>query len=84
MAAMLTTTDNPYNPFTQFDEWNAFDELKGYYSCAYLARIAHVSESLSVEENEDEINNAIDEIISMNLLGIYTKVVNSVESKAGG
>lgn len=74
MDAMLTTTDNPYNPFTQFIEWNAFDEAAGYYTCNYLARVAHVSESLSNEEYNTEINNAIDEIVKINVLGIYIKV----------
>jgi hypothetical protein len=45
--SMLTTIDNPFNPFTQFDEWNAFDTQQGYYTCAYLARIAKVSDELS-------------------------------------
>ena len=76
---MLTTTDNPYNPFTQFDEWNAFDEAKGYYTCNYLARVANVSESLSAEEYDTEINDAIDEIVKLNILGIYIKVSNSKE-----
>jgi len=40
--AMLTTIDNPFNPFTQFDEWKDFDETQGYYTCPYLARIANV------------------------------------------
>jgi hypothetical protein len=38
--SMLTTEDNPFDPFTQFDEWYAFDVEKEYYTCAYLARIA--------------------------------------------
>ena len=40
MTCMITTIDNPYNPFTQFDEWYAFDEGKGYCTSGYLARIS--------------------------------------------
>lgn len=72
----LTTVDNPYNPFVQFDEWFAFDEQKGYQTCEYIARIAKVSHELSEEEYEDVIEDAINEIISFNVLGIYQKVSN--------
>lgn len=72
--SMLTTTDNPFDPFTQFESWQAFDEAKGYYTCAYLARIARTSEELSEEEENAAIESAIDEIVSMNVLGIYKKV----------
>ena len=37
---MLTTFDNPFNPFEQFVQWRLFDIEKGYYTCEYLARIA--------------------------------------------
>ena len=40
---MITTIDNPFNPFTQYDEWLAFDEQMGYYTNNYLARIANTS-----------------------------------------
>lgn len=70
----LTTTDNPYDPFTQFDAWFRFDEDKGYHSCAYLARIARTSDQLSAVENEQEIERAIDDIVKYNPLGIYKKV----------
>ena len=71
---MLTTIDNPYSPFSQFDEWYAYDESQGYHSCSYLARIAKTSNELSERENAIEQEKAIDEIISLNLLGIYKKV----------
>lgn len=77
MASMLTTSDNPYSPFTQFDDWAVYDEDNGYYSCEYLARIANVSESMSVEESDIEIENAIDEIIKVNPLGIFVKATES-------
>ena len=74
MAYMLTTTDNPFNPFTQFDDWFLYDETKGYHTCSYLARIARTSNDLSDLDNELEITRAIDEIVSFNILGIYKKV----------
>ena len=73
-AVMLTTVDNPYNPFTNFDEWKAFDEAKGYNTCAYLARIAPTSDELSEVDEARVISDAIDEIIKFNVLGIYKKV----------
>ena len=73
----LTTFDNPYNPFTQFDSWFLFDVEKGYNSCAYLARIAKTSEQLTDEENNDELERAIDEIIYNDFMNLYKKVRES-------
>lgn len=71
---MLTTFDNPYNPFDEFTSWFMFDEEKGYHSCAYLGRIAKTSEQLSDEENAQEIERAIDKIIKYDFQNIYKKV----------
>ena len=71
----LTTVDNPYSPFTQFDDWYAFDEQKGYHSCSLLARIANTSSELNAEETSMKIEQAIDRIVELNALGIYRKVV---------
>ena len=74
----LTTVDNPYNPFEQFTSWFLFDEEKGYHSCAYLGRIARTSDQLSDEENNQEIERAIDEIIKYDFTNIYRKVIQQV------
>lgn len=71
---MLTTIDNPFDPFDQFDSWFQFDSDKGYNSCAYLARLARNSDQLSDSENEDEIERVIDEIIKYDFMNIYKKV----------
>lgn len=73
-GSMLTTVDNPYNPFTEFDEWYAFDQSKGYYTCEYLARIAKTSDDLSDEMNNEATEEAINEILFFDVLGIYQKV----------
>lgn len=71
---MLSTIDNPFNPFTQWDQWRRFDEDKKYYTCAYLARIAATSDDLSEADYDQEIKNAIQEIITFNINGLYKKV----------
>lgn len=63
---MLTTVDNPFNPFDQFEEWYQFDVANGYNTCAYLARLANTSPSLSEALNEKEIDDVMDEIIKFN------------------
>ena len=71
---MLTTIDNPYNPFKQFDLWYLYDISKGYNSSAYLARIARTSDQFTDEENNKEVERAIDEIIKYDFTNIYKKV----------
>lgn len=71
---MLTTFDNPFDPFDQFDSWYTFDMDKGYSSCSYLARIARTSDQLSDAENDKETERAIDEIIKYDFQNIYKKV----------
>lgn len=61
----LTTYDNPYDPFDDFDRWMLFDDEKGYGTMSYLGRIARISDELTDEENNKEVERAIDEIISM-------------------
>ena len=74
----LTTVDNPYNPFEQFLSWFLFDEEKGYHSTSYLGRIARTSDELSDEENNREIERAIDEIIKYDFTNTYRKVKEKV------
>lgn len=71
---MLTTIDNPFDPFEQFHSWFLFDVEKGYNTCAYLGRIARTSEQMSDEENDIEVERVIDEIIKYDFLNIYKKV----------
>ena len=71
---MLTTFDNPYDPFEDFTSWLLFDNEKGYNTCNYLARIAKTSDELSDQENNKEIERAIDEIIYYNPFNMYKKV----------
>lgn len=70
----LTTKDNPYNPFENFNQWFLFDVQKGYDSCSYLARVARTSDQFTDDENKQEIERAIDEIIKYDFMNIYKKI----------
>ena len=72
--SMLTTIDNPYNPFTQYTLWYGFDVEHHYNTCAYLARIVKSSQELSEADEALAIDMAIDEILEYNLLGTHIKV----------
>ncbi len=76
---MLTTFDNPYDPFEQFTSWNLFDIEKGYNTCSYLGRIVRLSDELSEQEESEEIERAIDEIIKYDYASIYKKVTRETE-----
>ena len=80
MAVALTTVDNPYDPFEEFEKWFIFDVQNLYNTCGLLARIAHTSNQFSDKENEEEIENAIDEIIRLDFRNIYKKVYKNENS----
>lgn len=73
---MLSTSDNPFNPFTEWDQWFAFDARLGYHTPSYLARVVRSSSELSESDQLVAINDGIDEIIQFNLTGNYIKVKN--------
>lgn len=81
MAAqcMLTTFDNPYNPFDQFEEWFLFDMQQGYNTCGYLDRVADLPNDLSDEEEKTATEQAIDSIILHDFMNIYKKIYMNVD-----
>jgi len=74
---MLTTVDNPFDPFTQFDEWLTYDIQMGYNTTAFLARVANVSNELSEPDQQLAIQLAIEEICEENVSGMWRKVTKN-------
>ena len=77
---MLTTFDNPFDPFNQFIDWQLFDIEHGYNTCSYLARVAKLTDDMTQKEEIEEVERAVDEIILNNPLPIYKKVYRTGES----
>lgn len=74
MKCMLTTVDNPFDPFTNWDEWYAYDEAKGYCTSGLLARITKTSNELSEKEQNEDVEEAIDEILELFPDSMYKKL----------
>ena len=73
----LTTTDNPYSPFSEFDEWYNYDLERGYDCCGYIDRMSFGqldSKSLSEEEESEIIESIINDIVTTDPTGLYIKV----------
>lgn len=71
---MLTTIDNPFDPWTQWDEWFAWDQNAGYHTPGLLARITRTADDLSEADQHLAIQLAIEEIVRENVLGVFRKV----------
>lgn len=75
---MLTTVDNPFSPFDEFNAWYAYDIQSGYHTSSFLARIVVDSDQLSEPDQDAALESAIDEIIKENVNGVYKKVEKEV------
>lgn len=71
----ITSIDNPYNPFTDFDRWLNFDLRKGKLSCcSVLANVSIDSNDLDSEAEAIADEMAINDIVAYHPAGIYLKV----------
>lgn len=81
-STMLSTIDNPYNPFSQFDEWYAYDMVLARQEgrntcCGYLAAISQMSSDVTDSEYDAIIEQTIDDICELNLNGKFIKVTEN-------
>lgn len=79
LESMLTTTDNPFDPFTEYNAWLACDFRLGYHTPSLLARVTVSSHDLSSFDESVAIEDAIDEIVSENVSGVHIKVERDVD-----
>lgn len=56
---MLTTFDNPYNPFVDFTSWYMFDCEQEHFTCSRLARIAEINNEMTEKEVNEEKERAM-------------------------
>jgi len=76
-VSMLTTVDNPFNPFEDYDNWYRYDTDHGYDTCSYLARSVYDGTMLSDVERIQTVNQTIDDIVRLNATGYWKKVTTT-------
>lgn len=74
VRCFLTTFDNPYSPYEEFEKWYQYDIEHGYNSSGLLMRIAETSLQFTDNENAYEIEKAIDKIVVADPINIYKKL----------
>ena len=74
----VTTTDNPFNPFEDFNSWFMFDIEKGYYTSSKLARLTNLNDNMTEKEENEEVERAVDKLIEIDPLDIYVKVTRDI------
>lgn len=63
----LSTTDNKFNYFTDFDNWYKFDRDMGYNCCSRVARVADTNPYFPDEINDMLIDIAVDSIVDLQI-----------------
>lgn len=74
----ITTVDNPWNPFTNWDEWLQYDIEMGYFTCEKVSRLALISEVLPDSINKELLDAAHQEMLKT---GAFDKLGNFVNYK---
>lgn len=78
IETMLTTFDNPHDPFEDFPAWYSFDQRHGYNTLGLLARLAAVSPEISDADYDAEVDSVIESIIRENPSGMHRKVTREI------
>lgn len=75
---MLTTIDNPFDPFDNFQEWYKIDMQFNYNTCALVGRLCLQPSDTLPESYVNEVNESIiDRWCKM--VPTYKKVVRETE-----
>lgn len=79
----ITTEDNPYNPFTQFQHWLSWDQSHGYDTCGRLDRFAGTSDNLTEVENNYRMDRAIADLggqeLALGVIGVSLSMFQPTE-----
>ena len=75
----LTSIDNPFDPFSQYDEWKDFDSRLGYYSEELVARVLVTSDEFPDSRQQLDYEEAIDTVLEYDVLNMFKKVSKQVE-----
>lgn len=74
----LTTIDNPFDVFDEYEKWLAYDQNVGHFTNELLGRVVYFSDDLSEVDQNLAVEQAIDEIVELDPFLKYKKVSREV------
>ena len=69
---LITTIDNPFNPFTQPDEWYSFDKTYGYNTYQNVVSLGSFTNDMTADEEKEEYIKAMEKLLKLHPM--YIKV----------
>ena len=72
--SMITTFDNPYDPFEEYELWYQFDTIQGYNTCGKVAAFVHSTYDMSEAIEDESFEQGYNDLLESDKLGIYLKV----------
>ena len=84
-AIRVTSADNPYDPFEQWEQWLLFDINSGYNTCGRLDKVTHTSDAMTEKELFDAVEDGINILMKtgcINKKGTiveYKKVIKEIK-----
>lgn len=73
---MLTTYDNPHDPFIHFDAWFKHDMRLGHNTCGLLASRTLSASTFGDDLDKQRTEEAMDEIVKQDPM-VYKKVTKA-------
>lgn len=80
---LITTKDNPYSPFTRFDEWWNFDFMHEYNTCGLVGRLVITSSDLSDYDYDEAVDIAYAKAIKLSKSQMHEVVKKSDFDETG-
>ena len=71
---MVTTIDNPWNPFVHYHEWLSYDMQHGYFTDQWMYVLTKTSNDLRPEEIEEQIDAGVTRLLEIDPYGLHVKV----------
>lgn len=78
---MLSTIDNPINPFLDFDKWLSYDTFFGHNCCSLVARFYYGDDESSELDKRIYNNIAVLEVVKNDPTQIYVAVTKDTDVK---
>nr|DAQ77779.1 MAG TPA: hypothetical protein [Caudoviricetes sp.] len=69
---LVTTVDNPINPFVDFEGWMNLDIAMGYDTCSLVNQMFMGYDNMSDEDQAIEYARMIRDLFAHDPLGVYT------------